>query len=136
MKRVILIVVAMLAMTLMAFAPVLQGDQPPTSLVQSFVQLPDAIRLGITALVIAVVGLVFMKIGELFPWAIPFLTKYKEEISLVLAGALIGWIENALPGGAYENISLLVVQIVLAVLALIGLFRTLAKAGVKGFRAA
>jgi hypothetical protein len=103
-------------------------------LFQNFVPLPDASRLAITALVVAVVGLAFAKIGELIPWAVPFLSKYKEEISLALAAALIGVIENALPS-AYPEISLLVVELVLAVLAAIGLFKVLGKAGVKGFRA-
>ena len=100
----------------------------------NFVPLPDASRLAITAIVISVVGLAFAKIGELLPWTIPFLSKYKEEISLSLAAALIGLIENALPS-AYPDISLLVVELVLAVLAAIGLFKVLGKAGVKGFRA-
>ena len=98
-----------------------------------FVQLPDATRLGITAVFIAVVGLAFVWIGGKFPWTIPFLTKYKEENSLTLAAALIGLIENALPS-AYPEISILVVELVLAVLTAVGLFKILAKAGVKGFR--
>jgi len=99
-----------------------------------FVQLPDATRLGITAVVIAVVGLAFAWIGGQLPWTVPFLSKYKEEISLTLAAALIGLIENALPS-AYPEISILVVELVLAVLAAVGLFKLLAKAGVRGFRA-
>ena len=102
--------------------------------VAGFVQLPDAQRLVITAIVVAVVGLLFAKIGEALPWTVPFLTKYKEEISLALAAVVIGFIENALPS-AYPEISLLVVELVLAVLAAIGLFKVLGKAGVKGFRA-
>jgi len=101
--------------------------------VAQFVQLPDATRLGITAVVIAVVGLAFAWIGGQLPWTVPFLAKYKEEISLTLAAALIGLIENALPS-AYPEISILVVELVLAVLAAVGLFKILAKAGVKGFR--
>ena len=102
--------------------------------VQGFVQLPDAERLAITTLVVAVLGLVFAKIGELFPWTSPFITKYKMEISLALAAAVVGWIEAALPS-AYPVISILVVQLILAVFAAIGLFRLLTKAGVPGFRA-
>ena len=101
--------------------------------VAQFMQLPDATRLGITAVVIAVVGLAFAWIGGKLPWTVPFLSKYKEEISLTLAAALIGLIENALPS-AYPEISILVVELVLAVLTAVGLFKILAKAGVKGFR--
>jgi hypothetical protein len=102
--------------------------------VAQFVQLPDATQLGITTIVIAVVGLAFVWIGGKFPWTVPFLTKYKEEISLTLAAGLIGVIENALPS-AYPEISILVVELVLAVLAAVGLFKVLGKAGIKGFRA-
>lgn len=101
--------------------------------VAQFVQLPDATRLGITTVVIAVVGLAFAWIGGQLPWTVPFLTKYKEEISLMLAAALIGLVENALPS-AYPEISILLVELVLAVLAAVGLFKILAKAGVKGFK--
>jgi len=85
--------------------------------VAQFMQLPDATRLGITAVVIAVVGLAFAWIGGKLPWTVPFLSKYKEEISLT-----------------YPEISILVVELVLAVLTAVGLFKILAKAGVKGFR--
>ena len=71
--------------------------------------------------------------GTKFPWTSPFIEKYKMEISLSLAAVVIGFIENALPS-AYPAISILIVQLVLAVLASIGLFRVLAKAGVKAFR--
>ena len=98
--------------------------------VAQFVQLPDVTRLGITAVAVAVVGLAFAWIGGKLPWTIPFLSKYKEEISLTLSAALIGWIENALPS-AYPDISILFVQLVLAVFATIGLFKVLGKAGIK-----
>lgn len=119
------IALALFLMTLLltACAPAAQG----------FVQLPDATRISITALVVAVLGLVFAKIGQLFPWSVPFLTKYKEEISLALAAATVGVIENVLPG-AYPEPSILFVQLVLSVLAAIGLFKVFAKSGVKGFR--
>lgn len=99
-----------------------------------FVPLPDATRLAITAVVVAVVGLAFAWIGGKLPWTVPFLSKYKEEVSLALAAAVIGFVENALPS-AYPDISILVVELVLAVLAAIGLFKVLGKAGARGFKA-
>ena len=102
-------------------------------LINGFVQLPDAQRLAITALVVAVLGYVFAKVGELFPWSTPFIEKYKMEISLALAAAVVGFVENALPS-AYPEISLLVVQLILAALAAFGLFKVFAKAGVQGFK--
>jgi len=121
MKKMMLVIVALL----------LAGcaSQP----VAQFVQLPDATRLGITAIVVAVVGLAFAWIGGKLPWTVPFLSKYKEEISLALSASVIGWIENALPS-AYPDISILFVQLILAVLAAVGLFKILGKAGVRGFK--
>lgn len=123
MKKILLIVVFVFLLTACALQPV-----------ASFVQLPDTERLAITALVVAIVGFVFTKIAERLPWAAPFFEKYKMEISMTLAGGVVGVIENALPS-AYSEISILVVQLVLVVLASIGLFRILGKSGVKGFRA-
>lgn len=102
--------------------------------VQGFVQLPDAERLAIITVVVGLLGLVFTRVGELFPWTSPFIAKYKMEISLTLAAAVVGWIESVLPS-AYPEISILVVQLFLAVFAAIGLFKLLDKAGVPGFRA-
>jgi len=122
-SRKIVLALFLMVLLLTACAPAAQG----------FVQLPDATRVAITALVVAVLGLLFAKIGSLFPWSVPFITKYKEEISLALAAASVGVIENALPS-AYPEPSILFVNLVLSVLAAIGLFKVFAKSGVKGFR--
>ncbi len=119
----------LLPLLLLAF--ILTACAPATA---QFVQLPDATRLGVTAIVVALVGLAFNYIGGLLPWSKPFLSKYKEEISVTLAAAVVGFIENALPS-AYPDISILVVQLILAALAAVGLFKVLAKAGVRGFKA-
>ena len=121
MKKLFIFVLSIVLLT--ACSPAVNG----------FVQLPDAERLAITTLVVAVLGWVFAWVGTKFPWTSPFIEKYKMEISLALAAAVVGFIENALPS-AYPEISILIVQLVLAVLASIGLFRVLAKAGVKGLR--
>lgn len=102
-------------------------------LIQSFVQLPEASQLAITTLVVALVGLLFSFIGTKLPWTSPFLAKYQQEISLAAAAAVVGFVENALPS-AYPEVSILVVQLLLAVLAAIGVFKVLSKAGVKGIR--
>lgn len=101
---------------------------------QSFVPLPEAERLGITALVVAAVGWAFTLIGSYLPFTVPFLVKYKDEVSVSLSALLVGFIENALPA-AYPDLSILVVQLVLAAVAAYGLFKFLGKRGVKSFRA-
>jgi hypothetical protein len=100
----------------------------------TFVPLPDTERVAITALVVAALGWVFAFIVAKLPWASPIVDKYKMEISLALAGVVIGVIENALPS-AYPEISILFIQLVLAVLAAVGVFGMLHKAGAPGFRA-
>lgn len=122
MKKITLALFFVLILTGCASQPVAQ-----------FVQLPDTERLAITAFVVAVVGFAFTKIAERLPWTAPLFEKYKMEISMVLSGVLIGFIENALPS-AYPEISILFVQLVLAVLASIGLFRLFSRAGTPGFR--
>ena len=117
-------------LSLLLFALIVVGCAP---LVQSFVPLPEAERLGITALVVALLGWVFTLIGSYIPWANDFLSKYKDEIAVSLSAAVVGFIENALPS-AYPEISLLVVQLVIAAIASFGLFKFLGKRGVKSFR--
>lgn len=102
--------------------------------VAGFVQLPDPERVAILALVTLLVGLAFAWIGTKFPWTSPFLDKYKIELSLTLGGAVVAWIESTLPS-AYPELSIRLVQFLLAVIAAIGVNALLAKAGVRGFRA-
>lgn len=102
--------------------------------VASFVQLPDPERVAILALVTLIVGLLFAWIGTKLPWTAPLLEKYKIELSLTLGGAVVAWIESALPS-AYPELSIRLVQFLLSVIAAIGVNAVLAKAGVKGFRA-
>jgi len=99
----------------------------------TFVPLPDTERVAITALVVAALGWVFAYIATKFPWSTPFVSKYKMEISLAIAGAVVGVIENALPS-AYPEVSVLFIQLALAVFAAVGLFGMLHKADVPGFK--
>lgn len=101
--------------------------------VASFVQLPDLERVAILAPVTLLVGLAFAWIGTKFPWTSEFLSKYKIELSIALGGTVISAIESALPS-AYPELSIRLVQFVLAVIAAIGVNAVLAKAGVRGFR--
>ena len=100
-------------------------------LLQPFVALPEATQISITFLVVGLVGIAFNYIGGLLPWSAPFLAKYKEEISLSLAAAVVGLVQNALPG-AYPEISVLFVQLLLAALAATGLFKVFNKTRASG----
>ena len=102
--------------------------------VAQFVQLPDPERVAVQALVTLGVGLLFAWIATKFPWTAPFLDKYKMELSIALGGVVVSAIEAALPS-AYPELSIRLVQFLLAVIAAIGVNAVMAKAGVKGFRA-
>jgi hypothetical protein len=98
-----------------------------------FVQLPDTEKLGVTALVVAVSSFVFVQIGTLIPWTSPFISKYKDEIAASIAAVIVGVIENSMPS-AYPDVSILIVQLILAALATVGIFKALEKSGAPGFR--
>jgi hypothetical protein len=123
MKKLYILLLSMLVLTACT-----------AQLAPRFVPLPDTERVAITAVVVALLGYVFAFVVAKLPWTAPIIEKYRMEISLALAGVVVGLIENALPS-AYPEISILFIQLVLAVLAAIGLFRTLGKAGTPGFRA-
>ena len=101
-------------------------------LIQSFVALPDEVKVTITALVLWAVSFAFSKLLALVP-ALGFLEQFREPLALAIAAALIGWFEAAIPD-AFAGVAVLAVQLVLAVLAALGLFKGLAASGVKAFK--
>jgi len=80
------------------------------------VALPIETQLGILGLCALVVTIVFNFIGTKAPWSIPFLEKWKEEISAALSGLVTGWLSVNLPGGAFESASIAGVNFVVALL--------------------
>lgn len=100
------------------------------SLNNNFVPLPDAEKTGITAIVVTLLALVLGWIGTKLPWTLPLITRFKEEITVSLSALIIGLVQNALPG-AYPEISILVVQLVIAAFGAIGIFKVIAKLGAK-----
>ena len=95
----------------------------------SFVALPDEVKVSITALIVWAVAWGFMKLVTLVPF-LKFLDPFKEPIALVIAAALIGAFENAIPD-SYAQVAVVGVQLVLALLALFGAGKAL---GDKGYR--
>ena len=85
---------------------------------QKFVDLPEAVELGIAAVVSFVVAVIFSNLIALVPF-LAFLAQFQLPLALALSVALVKWLENALPSN-YPNISIIAIQLVLAVLAAFG----------------
>jgi hypothetical protein len=101
-------------------------------LIQSFVELPDSVKVQITGLVVLVFSWAFAWLIAKLPF-LAFLEEYKEPLALAIAAELIVALQNALPS-AYPEISLLAVQLILAVLAAWRLFKILGARGYRFFR--
>ena len=100
---------------------------------QQFVQLPEETKLAIVGIVLAVVNLAVQYVSLYVPWIGQFLDKYKAEWAVAISVALLGWLENALPD-AYPDVSVIFVQLVVAVILTVLGKITLAKTGVRRFQ--
>ncbi len=80
------------------------------------VSLPPETQVALAGLVGLIIVLVFNYISTLAPWSVPFLSKYKDEISAALSGVFIGWLSNLLPGGAWAGTSIAGVNFVIALI--------------------
>lgn len=95
-----------------------------------FVSLPDGVKVGITAVVLAVVSFLLAKLIALVPF-LKFLEAYRESLAMGIAIALIEAIQNAVPD-AYAPIAVLALELVLAVLALLGVGNQMKRQGILG----
>lgn len=103
------------------------------NLLQSFVELPDTVKVGIAGVITWAVAWLITQLILLFPWLQNILDGFQTQIAMAISAALIGLIQNAVPD-AYGNVAVLSIQLVLALLALFGIGETLRQRGVKGFR--
>ena len=125
-----------------AFAPVVvllfagflvvANVRPDAPAVAGFVELPSDLQLQVTGLVVALVAFCFAKLIEYIP-VLAFLEEFREPFSLALATQLLAALQNALPS-AYPEISILVVQLILAVLAAVKFLDLLKKRGVRALK--
>ena len=99
---------------------------------EGFVALPDDVKIGIAAVILWLVSFVFSQLIALVPF-LKFLEEFREPLALAIAAALIGWLENALPTGL-DNIAILAIQLVLAVLAAFGVSAVFKKRGYRFFK--
>ena len=103
---------------------------------QKVVALPEPIQLAILSAVTFLVGYVFAQIAKLFPWLANLLGQYVDEVATALAGAIVLTIQtwlNAIPP-QWETVANAALMLVVAILAAIGLLKTLRKARVPGFK--
>jgi predicted small secreted protein len=97
---------------------------------QRVVELPSPLQLAILAGVTFVVGFLFTKIAEAVPFLEKFLGQYVDEVSTAAAGALILAIQNALNAipPEWEGVANAALALLVAILAAIGLIKTVRKA--------
>lgn len=125
-----------ISMLCLLLVVLLSACAPVVGLTQKIVQLPEALQAAITALSVFVVGWVFAQIGAALPWFVKFFGQYQDEIAFALAGAVIGFIQEALNmiPPAWEGVGNIALMLIVAVLAALQVFRLVGKFGVRTFR--
>lgn len=94
-----------------------------------FVELPAETQLAVIAAIAALVDLAITAAIAYAPW-LSWLEPYKEEWGMAAGAAALAFLQNALPGGEWAEVSILAVQLVLAILAVVGFVKKfLAKRG-------
>ena len=97
----------------------------------NFVELPPDTQLAVAAFVAVAVDLLVTALISYAPW-LGWLADYKEEWAKVAAAFVLGLLQNALPGGEWTQVSILAVQLILAVLAVVTMAKKfLAKRGAR-----
>jgi hypothetical protein len=98
----------------------------------SVVELPAPINAAILAAVTLVLGLFVAKLADVFPWLANLLGQYVDEVAIAVAGGIVVYVNNLLaqiPAG-WEGVAFFALQLVVAVLAALGLITQIRKARV------
>jgi len=98
-----------------------------------FVDLPEPVETGITAVVVWAISWVFVQLITLVPF-LKFLDQFKMPLAMAISAQLISLIENLVPD-AFGGVAISGIVFVLAVLALFGVGGKLAENNAPGFRA-
>lgn len=98
---------------------------------QTFVALPDPVKIALTGVIVWLVSWLFAQLIAMVPW-LKFLEEFKEPLALSIAAALIGLIEGAVPD-AYAGIAVAAIQLVLVILAFFGIGNGLKARGYRLF---
>lgn len=98
----------------------------------NLVELPLETQTAVIALVIALVGVLIRGIANYVPWLGGLLEKYKEEYGTTLGVILVNALQAWLPGGEWASVSVLGVELVVAVIVVLLAKAGLRKMGVRG----
>jgi len=98
------------------------------TLVNRFVELPSALKAGITAVTTWLVVMFVTNVILLVPF-LAFLEQFKGPLALALAATVISGIEKAVPD-AYGKVAIAALQLLLAILAVFGVGAELSAMGV------
>lgn len=97
-----------------------------------FVDLPDQVETGITAVIVFAVSWLFVQLITLVPF-LKFLDEFKLPLAMAVSAQVITWIENIVPD-AFGNVTIAGIVFVLAILSLFGIGNQLRKMNAPGFR--
>ena len=81
----------------------------------TFVEFDPTLQAGIIAAVIALVGVLIRFVASYVPWLGLFLEKYKEEWGTGLGVLLVNILQAKLPGGEWASVSVIGVELLVAV---------------------
>jgi len=79
------------------------------------VSLPDPTIAAVISVVIALLGVLIRLIALKVPWLGDFLNTYKEEWGTALGILLVNVLQTYLPGGEWAGVSVLGVELIVAV---------------------
>ena len=99
----------------------------------SFVELPIETIALIGGIVLGLLGLVIQWVGDYLPWLGNFLEQFKREWGIALSAMLVAWMQNVLPGAEWAGVSVLAVQLVVAIIVIALGKLGLGAAGVRAF---
>jgi hypothetical protein len=88
-------------------------------MIKRFIELPDSVKAGVTAVVVFAFGWVFAQIVLLVPF-LAWLAPYIPGLAAGAAAALIALLQNRIPD-EYGEIAIQVIKLVLMVLAVLGI---------------
>ena len=97
---------------------------------QTIVELPGPINLAILSGVTLLLGLLVREIAKLSPGVAAFLGQYVDEVAMAVSGALVVWLNSFLAQipANLEGVAFAALQLVIAILAALGLLAQYRKA--------